>query len=422
MHKLKHHIKDFFPALKSGNYRIYFAGQGISLIGTWFSTVAQQWLIYPTLTSNQSMLGIINAANMIPTAVLVLLTGVIADRVNKRATVIWVQSLFAVVTLILSALIFTGKIQIWHVLLSSIITGIIFAFDMPTRNSLVIDIIDKKDLPSALSLNTGLFNAARAIGPALAGITIATVGIAPAYLIDGISFIAVIISLYMLKLPKHVRSDNHPSLFKGLKEGIDYVKTNKITAVLLALTVLVTYFSWPASVLQPIFAHDIFLSGEIGFGLMQSAYGIGAMIGAFGFAKVFENTKNIYKFISTLVFLQIIFYLLFAISPSFYFSLALLLGMGWVIASFYAILNTLLQLHVPASLRGRMIGFYSFMLFGSIPLASITTSVLIPYMNARMIVFLSTVLFALSTWAMFYVLREKMSIKLNALLSYTHYQ
>ncbi|MEN9327740.1 MAG: hypothetical protein RI947_548 [Candidatus Parcubacteria bacterium] len=384
MYTIKKKAAEYFPALKTYNYRIYFFGQGVSLIGTWFASVAQQWLIYPTLTTDKSFLGIVSAVNMIPVALLVLIAGVYADRINKRKTVIAIQLIFAVIALLISGLVFTGTIQIWHVLVASALSGIVFAFDMPTRNALVIDLVDKRDLPSALSLNSGIFNAARALGPALAGIMIAMIGIGPAYLIDGLSFFAVIASLYYMKVPPHMPTANKRSFAEEFKEGISYLMDQRIITVILLLVGVVSFCTWPASVLLPVYAHDIFKSGEIGYGILQSSIGLGAMVGAFGFSKLFEKITDIYSFIMRMFIVCFVLYATFAFTTIYPIAIALLVSMGWVVSTLYGALNTLLQMNAPTHMRGRIMSFYSFMIFTSLPLGAIYTSIGVQLMGVRM--------------------------------------
>jgi MFS family permease len=384
MQKVKHKVGKVFPALKSSNFRLYFAGQGISLIGTWFASVAQQWLIYPTLTHNQSMLGIVSAVNLLPTALLILIAGVYADKVNKRNFVIILQALFAVISFAIAFLIFSGMIQIWHVLVASVIGGILFSFDMPTRTALVTDMVEKKDMASAISLSSGMFNAARAIGPAIAGVLIAVTGIAFAYVVDATSFVAVIISLFLLKIPPYTVQPHHgQSLKEGFAEGLSYIRSHTEIIFILLLVAILTIATWPTAVLLPVFANDVYKQGEVGFGLLQSVYGIGAMIGAFGFSMLFDRIKHVYTFILVLISILGGSYILFALSPSFILALFVYTISGWGMATFYSTCGIMLQMDVPNHLRGRITSFYSFMIFGAMPIASMGTSLIVPYLHAR---------------------------------------
>lgn len=220
LHNVKEQIGSFLPALRSKNYRLFFIGQGISLIGSWMQTIAEQWLVYPILTTNKSLLGLIGAVGMLPMLIFVLFAGVLVDRVNKQSIFLLFQYAYMMIAFILCFLIATHQIQLWHIFIAALVGGTIMAFESPTRMTFVMDLVEKEDLPSALSLNQSMFNSARAIGPALAGFTIAAIGIAPAYLANAISFFAVIASLYMMRFPKMKKIVvQHPPILKGLKEG-----------------------------------------------------------------------------------------------------------------------------------------------------------------------------------------------------------
>ncbi len=380
--KIKHSIGRHLPALRSANFRLYFFGQGTSLIGTWLANIAEQWLIYPTLTQNRSLLGVVSALNLLPIAVLVLFAGVVTDRVDKRKFTIILQSLFAVIYLILWLLLITKHIQIWHVMLAAFLGGIIFAFDMPTRNTMVLDVVDKEHYASALSLNAGIFHAARAIGPAIAGFLIVFVGIASAYFLNSLSFVAVIISVYLMKI-NFVPHESPTSFFHSLREGFAYIYNNKITAALLGIVFLASFFLWSTSTLLPVFAHDIFKTGEIGFGLLQSFSGIGAMVAAFGFYSIYQKIKNKFLLLFLPAFIAGVSLAGFSISPTFPLALFFQFTAGLAVGIVYSGVNTLLQVKAPDHLRGRIMAFYSFTLFVSMPLGALLESVIIRSWGVR---------------------------------------
>lgn len=302
LRRVKYHVGNFLPALRYPNYRLYFLGQGISLVGTWMQQVAEQWLVYPTLTNNKSLLGIVSAVNLLPVTLLVLFAGVWADRVDRRKAQMILQSLYAAIAFIMSYLIFSGRVEVWHVIVASAVTGIVFAFDMPSRQSLMVSFVDKAYFASALSLNGAIFNAARVVGPAAAGALIAVAGIAPAYFVNGISFLAVIVSVYLMRLPKHAKDAEHPPFFGQLVEGFRFVRETPMVYVPLALVAILTIFTWPVSTLMAVFAHDIFQKGEVGFGILTSAFGLGAMVGAFGFHTLYLRVKQKMQLLVTCLF------------------------------------------------------------------------------------------------------------------------
>lgn len=413
--KVKYHIGNYLPALRSPNYRLYFFGQGISLLGTWMASVAEQWLVYPTLTNNQAMLGIASMLNLIPTTLFVLFAGVFADHANKRITVVITQSVFAIISFALSILVFTHAIQLWHVLLATFIAGTVFALDMPVRNVLMLQLVNREDYPSAVSLNSGIFNAARALGPALAGFAIAAIGIAPAYFLNAISFLAVIGSILAMKLPHHVPPLNRPSLFKGLREALLHFKQNKVFVLVLLLIAAQTLFTWPMNVLTPVFAHDIYNVGELGFGLMVSMFGIGAVIGAFGFSYIYHTFKNTFGLLLATVNLSILTVIAFALIPSFHVTLIVLVLGGWAIATFVNLTATIVQISAPDHLRGRVSSVYSLVLLGPMPFGALFASWFVGRLGPRYTVAFGAALFAICAYAVFSFFGSRMKIRLNAL-------
>lgn len=412
--KIKYHVGNYLPALRSANYRLYFFGQGISLIGSWISSIAQQWLIYPTLTQNKSLLGIVSAVHMFPTVALVLIAGVVADRINRRNSLILIQSFFALVSLIIGLLILAGKIQIWHVIVAALLSGIAFAFDMPIRNSLMLDLVDKKTYPSAISLQSGIFNIARAIGPATAGFLIVFFGIPFAYFIDAITYLAVIGSIFIMKLSVPVITHKHEPIVKGLIGGFEYLKNNKVIIALLLLLGFGTIFTWPINVLTPVFAHDIFNKGAVGFGLMQSAFGLGAVVGAFSFSKLFQKISNKFLLLTITISSIIVLSLLFGLSPSFNFSLVIYVLYGLNAAILISLVNTLIQINAPSALRGRLLSFYSLVLVGGMPFGSLYASLFVDLIGPRLTVILAAFLYMIACLIIFIITKEKLRQKINS--------
>lgn len=416
LRRVKHHVGNFMPALRYPNYRLYFFGQGISLIGTWMQTVAEQWLVYPTLTSNKSLLGIVSAINLLPVTILVLFAGVWADRVDKRKAQMVLQSCYAAIAFIMSYLIFSGLVEVWHVVVASAITGIVFAFDMPTRQALMVNLVDKQFFSSALSLNGGIFNAARVVGPALAGALIAATGIAPAYFINGMSFLAVIVSVYLMQLPKHPDDIQHPSFRGQLAEGFAFVREETMVFTSLALVAILTIFTWPVNTLMAVFAHDIYNRGEVGFGLLQSAFGLGAMVGAFGFHAVYERVQHKNRLLLSCIFVIFFSTMIYALWHEFIVSLSMLFFSGWSVATMIGILNTVVQESVPDQLRGRILSYYSFVLVGGMPIGALLASVGVGTIGAPQIIFYCMMVFLVASCAILYRTRNTFYQKLETLV------
>lgn len=402
LQQLKHKVVDYLPALKSKNYRLYFFGQGISLVGTWLQAIAEAWLIYPVLTNNQSLLGIVSAVNLAPHFLFVLVAGILIDRLNKRRSLIIQQICYAILALVLFFLVQFKLIQVWQVMFGAFLFGLIFAFEMPTRQTLMLKLVEKKDYPSAISLNAAIFNGARAIGPALAGIAIATIGIAPAYLLNSLSFLAVIIAVLMMKLPKEKKPAENLSLKQGFTESFAFFRQNKIVVLLLGILFFQTMFTWPLATLLPVFAKDVFGKGEIGFGLLQSAFGLGALGGALFFSKLFSKIGDKAKWLRYALYAQFFAVFAFGFSPWFGLGLVLQVFNGLLTQMVISISNTLIQFVTPDFLRGRMLSFYSFVLVGGMPFGALLGSLGVGLIGPRLTV---------SMYALFYLI--SISVLLN---------
>ena len=227
-------------ALKHRNYRLFFSGQGISLIGTWMQQIARGWLVY-RLTDSAFLLGLVGFASQIPTFLLASFAGVLADRHNKHKIIIATQSLAMLEASVLTVLTLTNVIHVWHIIALSFFSGLINAFDMPTRQSFVIEMVDdKKDLPNAIALNSSMFNAARLIGPTIAGFLIASFGEGICFLLNALSYIAVISALLMMKISPHINNKRKEKVLEGLKEGIKYAYSFKPIRALLLLIALMS--------------------------------------------------------------------------------------------------------------------------------------------------------------------------------------
>ena len=385
---LKHHSKNAFPALMQRNFQLYFAGQLLSLIGTWMQMTAEQWLIYPVLTQSKILLGLVGVATNLPTTLLVLFTGVYVDRADKRKILFVTQSLFMIYAFFLSILVWTNNINIWYVLAFALLSGITFAFDMPTRQAFIVETVEeKKTLASAISLNSAAWNMARTIAPPIAGFLIATVGIAICYLFNALSFLAVILSLFLIRLPAFRPPVQSKSLKYHSKEGVFHVKNNPHIFYLFIAIAIFSVFSFSATTLLPVFTHDIFQADEKVFGLLGAALGLGATIGALSFSLVFSRLKP-KNLLLGLSFISFVSLTVFAFSTNLTLSLlALVLG-GYGASNFIAAINTMVQLHIPHELRGRIMSFYSLVFVGSMPFGSLYAGFTAQAIGAPLTVFI----------------------------------
>jgi MFS family permease len=371
-----------FRAFQHRNYLLWFIGQGISLIGTWMQIMAQQVLVY-RLTGSATSLGIISFIGLIPLIPLSLWGGSITDRFPKRTIILITQTIMLVQAFLLAALTWSGTVQIWQVYLMAFILGAATAVDLPARQAFTVDMVEgKEDLTSAIGLNSAMFNGARAIGPALAGILVATTGEGNAFFINGLSFIAVIISLLLMRgLPKPIsHAESNPSPFEHMTGGLRFVLQRQTILVLISLIAVSAFLSMPYNTLLPVFASDVLKQSAqpvvvafcssislhtgcqapeaLPLGLLYSMLGVGAVIGALVVASLPTNARR--GQLLTLGNLAFpLFLLLFAFSSQFSISLILMLFIGFSFVWQNALANTLLQFVTPDELRGRVMGVYT---------------------------------------------------------------
>ncbi len=357
-------------SLRHRNYRLYLTGQLVSVCGTWMQQVAQSWLVY-RLTGSATLLGLVGFATQIPVFGLSAIGGVVSDRYSSHRVAVWTQSAALVQAIILSVLTLMGWIQPVHIILLGMILGVVNAFDMPARQALVYKLVDVDDLSNAVALNSSMINAARIVGPGIAGVVVAKLGEGACFLINAISYLAVIVALLAMKLaPQKISPMKQLSLAHSLKEGIRYtLDTVPIRDVLLLLSV-VGVMGMPYITLMPVFAADIHKSGADALGLMMGAVGLGALIGALGLARR-KSVIGLGRVIATSTTGFGLALIAFSFSKPFWLSLLLLtgVGMGWMVQ--IAACNTALQTLADDAMRGRVMSLFSMMLVGMAPFGSL---------------------------------------------------
>lgn len=366
-------------ALSHRNFRLFWFGQLISLIGSWMQSAAQWWLVH-RLTHEPVWLGIVGTAAFLPVFLFSFLAGAVADRVAKRWLIVATQTASMTLALILSVLTFTGAVTVQHVVAFAFLLGLVNAFDMPARQSFVIEMVGGEDLMNAIALNSSIFNAARVIGPSVAGFMIATTGEATCFLINGLSFIPVIAGLFMMRLPKHERPAARPVL-QAIGEGFRYIRSSpRMRALLLAVAVS-SIFGTSFTILLPVFADVILGEGARGYGLLMAAFGLGAVLGALRLAGRRETkgsgrlvAMGLGAFGAALVGLSF--------SRSFVLSQGLLLVAGGAMITQLATTNTLLQTRSPDDIRGRVLSFYTFSLVGLAPIGTMLAGVVAQELSA----------------------------------------
>ncbi len=352
------------------NYRLFFAGQGISLIGTWMQQTAMTWLVY-RLTGSPFMLGVVGFSNQIPAFILTPFGGVLADRANRHRVLIVTQILSMLQALTLAILVLTGNIQVWHIVALGIFIGAINAFDIPTRQSFLLDMIENRaDLGNAIALNSSMFNAARLVGPAIAGVVIAMSGEGVCFLLNALSFLAVLAALLAMKIKPQKMEKQHANPLLGLKEGIRYAFTFAPIRSILLLVALASVMGIPYSTLMPVFARDILHGGSHTQGFLMSAVGLGALTGALFLA----SRKSVRGLGKIIVFSAALFgagIVIFSFSKILWLSLFAMVVTGFGMMVQMASSNTVLQTLADDDKRGRVISLYATAFMGMMPFGSL---------------------------------------------------
>lgn len=358
-----------FSALKHRNYRLFFAGQLTSLVGTWMQNIAQAWLVYD-LTQSPLYLGIVSFASAVPVLVLSLWAGVIIDRVPKRRLLLVTQTCAMTLALILAADVFLGLVQPWHIVILAFLLGAVNSFDAPTRQSFVVEMVGREDLQNAIGLNAAIFQTARIIGPTIAGITLAVVGPAWCFLLNGVSFIAAIIGLSLMQVTPVIGTRRDISPILQMREGLSYIRRNQTVLTLLGMVGVANIFAFGYSALMPAFARDVLHGGPQVLGLLGACVGVGALTGALITASLsnFQH-KGILLTFGNLFFPAMV--LLFASSNSLPLSMLFLVGAGLGFMIQNAMTNTLIQFAVPDNLRGRVMSVYMLVFQGFFPMGSL---------------------------------------------------
>jgi MFS family permease len=358
-----------FAALKHRNYRLWFAGQLTSLVGTWMQNVAQAWLVYQ-LTGSPLYLGIVSFAPAIPSLALTLWAGVIVDRMPKRNLLVTTQTVLMLSAFTLAADYFLGWIQPWHVVILALVNGTAQALDAPTRQAVVVDMVGREDLMNGIALNSAMFNSARILGPSLAGIVLALVGPGWCFFLNGVSFLAVIAGLLMMQFPAFVPKLRTGSPIVQLREGLSYIRHHETIRSLITLVAVANLFAMGYSALMPAFAQDVLHAGELGLGMMLTAVGAGALAGALLLASLGNSArKGMLLTIGNLVFPMMV--LCFAFSQWLPLSLLFLAGAGFGFMTQNTTANTLVQIIVPDELRGRVMSVYMLVFQGFFPIGSL---------------------------------------------------
>jgi MFS family permease len=393
-----------FGALRHRNFRLFFFGQGTSLVGTWMQSIAQGWLVLQ-LTNSPFYVGLVSALSSLPILLVSLPAGVFIDRVNKHRLVVLTQTLSLLQALVLAVLIWTHHIAFWQVAVIAVFLGTVNAFDTPARQAFLIELVGREDLGNAIALNSSAFNGARVVGPSIAGVLISAVGLAWCYFFNAVSYLAVIWALLEMRLPPFRRPDQPGDAWVQFREGVRFVWRDRRVLALVGMMAVISVFGFPYLVLMPVFARDVLKVGASGLGFMSASVGVGAVAAALGLAALGGRVRKG----GILVWTGPIFgaaLVAFAVMPWFPAALPMLAVVGGAMILNNAVTNTLLQTIVPDALRGRVMGFFAFVFLGMAPFGAFQAGWLAEQIGAPATVVIGGAVCALASVAMWKVVPE----------------
>lgn len=363
-------ITTLFRSLRHRNFRLFFAGQLVSLIGTWMQNVGQAWLVLE-LTGSSFKLGVASALQFAPMLFLSFPAGVLIDFFPKRRIIIMTQAAMMVLALALALLDFSGTVRYWQILILATLLGIANTIDMPARQAFMIDMVGKEDLMNAIALNSSIFNAARAVGPAVAGLMIGAFGTAVCFLINGLSYLAVILGLSLMQFEENIPRQRRNYSFSGdIREGLQYVRTKPVILITILLVAVVAVFGANFTVLVPVFVRQELQQDASAFGLLMSCFGLGALLGAFSLALLSRRGPRPGFLLGggsglSLALIAIGF------QSSYAFTAVLLVFAGWFLVTFFGMANTTVQFETEDRLRGRVMSLYTLTFGGLAPFGSL---------------------------------------------------
>jgi MFS family permease len=365
----KFSLRGTFTSLKYPNYRLWFIGQLVSLVGSWAQSAALGYLIYQ-LTKSPAYLGYVSFASGLPTWIFTLYAGAIADRVARRTLMVITQSSMMVVAIILAILTFTNLVQVWQILILSFLMGVCNAFDAPARQAFVLEMVDREDMTNAIALNSTMFNLAVVVGPALGGLIYAWVGPGWCFTINAISFIAVIIALLLMKLKPFIPVKSNRSAFGDVREGLKYVANHPSVRMLITNLFIITLFGLGIATLIPAWAVEVLGGGAATNGFLMAARGFGSLIGALALASLgrIRFRGKIWTINSLLLPISMI---IFAFMQWLIPSMLAMAAMGFTFMMIVNLSNSMVQVRIADEMRGRVMGVFTFFFFGAMPLGSL---------------------------------------------------
>jgi MFS family permease len=367
-----------FAALRHRNFRLFYIGQAISLTGSWMQSLAQSWLVL-VLTDSPFYLGLVGALQTLPVLLFSFHAGVVADHVRKLRMLFFTQAALMFLALVLGGLVALGLINIWWLCGLAFLTGTVIAFDIPVRQAFIVEMVGKPDLPNAIALNSSLFNATRIIGPAVAGVLIAAVGMANCFFLNAVSFLAVLAALALMQVPHQPRNSWKPFL-EAWKELGDFLLGQSELQSVLLLMAMVAMFAMPYFVLLPMLARDVLGAGPRGFGILMATSGLGAFLGGLTLAGRLRRRPPMPSFLGGLVlFLAGLVGL--GLCRNYWLALIFIFFTGFGMVSQLSTGNSLLQLNVPDSLRGRIMSLFGLIIMGFAPVGSLVHGTVATYLG-----------------------------------------
>ena len=374
-----------FRALRHRNFKLFFAGQLVSLIGTWMQSVAQAWLVLK-LTNSSLMLGVVSFASYMPIVLVALFAGVVVDHVDRRRLIIAAQTLLMMSAFVLAGLCWAGVVRVEHVIILAALNGLVSSFDMPGRQAFVVEMVGREDLPNAIAMNSMIFNGARMIGPAIAGLSIAVIGVTGCFLLNGISFLAVIWSLMEMDLPRRERRNFGAVMMRQVRLGLSYVWRHRPTLWLMVLVAINMGFGMQYSVLIPLFARDLLNVGAHGYGFLMAAQGLGAVASAIVMNMRSTAPKALRQNLVFGIFCMAIATAAFGVSRWMALSLLAQMFIGVGLMNHMVTTNTLLQMFVSDELRGRVMSIYTLSFIGTAPIGSLAVGFIGEHWSPRVAV------------------------------------
>src|SRR6266567_3413156 len=397
-------LRQTFASLKHRNFRLFFIGQLVSLAGTWMQNTAQSWLVYQ-LTGSKLLLGIVAAVGSAPMLFFSILGGSVADRHPKRTVILFTQSGMMVLAFTFAALVWSGQVRPWHIMVLAALGGVAMAFDMPARQAFMVEMTSREDLMNAVSLNSSIVNGARVVGPSVAGFLMAHVGMAMCFFLNGLSFVAVIAGLLMMRLPKFVPQHHAGSAWAHALEGFSYVWSHWRMRTILILFAIVGIFGWSYSVMMPAFATDVLKVGERQYGTLLSANGLGALLGALTVASLGHRINRRFLVLGGLWIFSAMLLLLAAVK-SYYLALVCLAIGGWGMLLFFSTTNTLLQTTASDQMRGRVMGIWTLVFGGMTPLGGLEAGALSHFLGVRWTMAIGALVCALAALVVWFIIRR----------------